>query len=320
MRNAIVKVMLACGCLVLGSATLAQTFPNKPIKILVGFTPGGLTDVTARAVAKDLSDKFNQPVIVENRPGGGGQVATDFIARQPADGYTLVAAGSAFVIAPAIDPALRFDPVKDYEPVGVLVKSPQVVLVNPDLPIHSFKDFLQWGATQGHVPFATAGHSSQVTGEMLRLATGLSMTAVPYKGASEVMQAVASGQAPVAIQDLSSVAALVKAGKLRPIAITSAERSSLIPNVPTMAELGYKQVDTSIVLGLYMRSGAPPEIVTALNNAVRESLASANMQAFLKSRSVDPTPPMDVPQLRAMVSSEVAKWREMVRVTGVVLK
>jgi tripartite-type tricarboxylate transporter receptor subunit TctC len=319
MLKTFLKMVVMCGCIAAGAGALAQGYPNRPVTIVVGFAPGGLTDQVARALANDLSATFNQTFVVENRSGAAGQIATEYVARRPADGYTLLVAGTSFVISPAADKKLSYDPIKDLDPLAVLVNSPNVLLMNTDSPVQSVRDFLQWGAKQNNIPFATAGDSSRVTGEMLRIMTKLPLTAVSYRGAPDVLNATMGGQTPLAIQDLSSVTALISAGKLRPIAITGPERSSLIPQVPTMAELGYKTFDTNTLLAMFISSGTPPEIVTALNTAIRQIMASAKMQAFLKSRSVDPSPPMDVPQLRTFIKAEIAKWRDLVRTSGVIL-
>jgi tripartite-type tricarboxylate transporter receptor subunit TctC len=318
-RNFLLRVLIAC-CFAAGAgAASAQGYPSRPVTIVVGFAPGGLTDIVTRALATELATTFKQPFVVENRSGAAGQIATEYVARRPNDGYTLLVAGTSYVISPAVQKKLAYDPVKDFDPLAVLVKSPNVLLMNVDTPVHSVQEFLTWGAKQPGIPFATAGDSSRVTGEMLRMTTKLPLTAVSYRGAPDVLNATIGGQTPLAIQDLSSVAPFVSAGKLRPIAVTSAERSSLMPQVPTMAELGYKSFDMSTLLAMFVPAGSPPEVVTALNRAIREAMATPKMQEFLKSRSVDPSPPMDVPQLRTFVNSEIDKWRELVRTTGVVL-
>jgi tripartite-type tricarboxylate transporter receptor subunit TctC len=320
MRKICTKALLVAGCVLAGAGSaMAQGYPNRPVTIVVGFAPGGLTDSVTRALANDLSTTLKQPFVVENRSGAAGQIATEYVARRPNDGYTLLVAGTSYVISPAVQKKLNYDPVKDFDPLAILVRSPNVLLMNVDTPVQSLQDFLQWGAKQTNIPFATAGDSSRVTGEMLRKATGFPLTAISYRGAPDVINATIAGQTPLAIQDMSSVATFVSAGKMKPIAITGAERSSLMPQVPTMAELGYKAFDTHTLLALFMPAGAPPETVTTLNNAIRQSMASPKMQAFLKDRFVDPTPPMDVPQLRTFVNAEIGKWRELVRTTGVVL-
>ncbi len=308
---------------VLGSAVAnlahADTYPGKPVTLVVAFAPGGMTDIVGRLVAAELTESLKQSFVVENRPGAAGQIATEYVARRPADGYTLLLSATGHVIGPAVQKTVRYRPVLDFEPIALIAKAPNMLVVNPSVPVHTVPEFVKWAKEQGSVPYgsAGAGGSTHLAGELFRHMTGAPLVHVPYKGASPSTNAVVAGQIPVVFQDSMSVSAFVAAGKLRPIAVTSAERSKLFPDVPTIAEAGYKNFDAYTWLGLYAPAGTPQAIVTRLNAEVNRIMASPDMVAKLKRQNAEAAGGLNPAEFRKYVETEVAKWRNAVKVTGV---
>jgi len=212
-----------CGLALAASAMPAHAqggaYPAKPVTVVVAFPPGGMTDIVSRALAKELQERLKQPFVVENRPGGAGQVGTEYVARQAADGYTLLVGATGYVIAPAMK-KVGYDPLKSLEPVAVLAKAPNLIVVNPGVPARNAQEFLAWAKKQPNIPFGTAGAagSTHLGGEWLRKVTGYQFTHVPYKGAAPATNDAVAGQIPMAVQDSMSVSAFITSGRLRPIA------------------------------------------------------------------------------------------------------
>lgn len=307
--------------LLLGAAALhaQHQYPERPVTIVVAFAPGGMTDIVSRSLAKELGETFKQPFVIENRAGGAGQIATEYVARRPADGYTLLVSATGHVIAPVMQKKVNYDPVTDFEPIAILAKAPNLLVVNPSVPVNTVPEFLRWAKTQPHIPYASAGAggSTHLGGELLRHLTGIALTHVAYKGAAPATLAALSGEVPVAVQDSMSVSSFIKSGRLRPIAITSAERSAVFPDLPTLKESGFKDFDVYTWLGLYAPAGTPAQIVIQLNQAVNRIMNSPEMSARLRAQYSEPVGVLNVAQTRQYVVREVVKWRELVKVTGV---
>lgn len=312
--------MLLCAA-ALAPAALAQPagYPQRPVTIVVAFPPGGMTDIVSRALAKELGEQFKQPFVIENKAGAAGQVGTEYVAKRPADGYTLLVGATGYVIAPVLQKQVKYDPLKDFEPVGVLAKAPNMLVVHPAVPVHNFAEFLAWAKAQPSVPFATAGAggSTHLAGELLRHVSGAPLTHVPYKRAAPATADTVAGQVPMAFQDSMSVSSFIASGRLRPIAVTSAERSSVFPDLPTLKEAGYQEFDVYTWLGMYAPAGTPPAIVAQLNQAVNRIMNSPEMAERLRAQYSEPVGALDVAATRRYVEREVAKWARLVQVTGV---
>lgn len=322
---------VACGrlALTLSVTALATTatpsfaqgaaWPQKAVTVVVAFAPGGMTDIVTRSLANELTQEFKQPFVVENRAGAAGQVGTEYVAKRPNDGYTLLVAATGYVIGPVTLKKINYDPLKDFEPIGILAKAPNMLVVNPGVPVNTVPEFLKWAKAQPSVPYATAGAggSTHLAGELLRHEGGIKMTHVPYRGAAPATNDVVAGQVQVAIQDSMSVSAFIASGRLRPIAVTSAERSKVFPDLPTLKESGFKDFDVYTWLGLYAPTGTSPEIVTRLNQAVNRIMNSPEMTERLKAQYSEPGGVLTVPETRKYVERELVKWRELVKVTGV---
>ena len=301
------------------SPVTSAAYPDKPVTLVVSFAPGGMTDIVGRLLAVELSKKFNQTFVVENKAGAAGQIGTEYVARQKNDGYTLLISATGHVIGPAVSKNIRYQPVKDFEPIAILARAPNLFVVNSALPVKNLSEFIAWSKSQKSVPYGSAGFggSTHLGGELFRHVANVPLEHVPYKGASPATNAVVSGEIQFAIQDSMSVAPFIKSGQLRPIAIASANRSSLFPDLKTIAESGYPGFDVYTWLGLYAPAGTDAQIVAELNEATNKIMNSPEMTARLQQQNSEPGGVMTPKQVKDFVQAETEKWKKMVELTGV---
>ena len=314
---AVATLALSCG------VTLAQPFPQKPIKLIVGFPPGGGVDIIARSISQPLSERLGQPVIVENRPGAGGNIAAEQVAHAPADGHTLlVSAVSSLAISASLYKAPRYDLLKDLAPVAVVASVPNVLVVHPSVKATNVKEFIAFvKANPGKVNFGSAGNGTTVhfSGELFKSMAGINMVHVPYKGAAPAMADLLGGQVQVMFDFLSAAAPHIKSGKLRALGVTGTTRSPVLPNVPTIAEAGLPGYNVLGSFGVMAPTGTPADVVNRLN---REIAAVVNLPE-VKERLISyaATPEQLTPEEFARVlKAEVAKWAKIVDATGVRLE
>lgn len=310
------------GALLLGtlvSSPALAVYPDRPVTVVVAFAPGGMTDIVTRLLSIELGKRLGQTFVVENRPGAAGQVGTEMVARQKNDGYTLLVSATGHVIGPAVNPDVKYDPVKDFEPIAVLAKAPNLLVVNSDLKVNSVQEFLDWGKQQKGVPYATAGvgGSTHLGGEWIKHVSGVPLEHIPYKGASPGTNAVVAGEVQVAVQDSMSVASFIKSGKLRPIGAVTAERTKLFPDLPTLAESGIPGVDVYTWLGFYAPAGTDAEIVAKLNEATTDIMNSPEMVERLALQNSEAPGRMTPQEARKFVADETRKWKQVVQSTGV---
>lgn len=286
---------------------------------MVSFVPGSATDLAGRLLAMEPGKRFNQSFVVANRPGAAGQVGTEYVATQPKDGYTLLISATGHVMAPSIQPKVNYDPVKDFEPVALLITMPNLLAVNPDIPSKTMAEFLTWGEAQPAIPFgsAGAGGATHLSGERLHHVSGLPLSHVAYKGNGPSMVDTMAGQIPAAFVDTVGVGSYVTSGKLRALAVTSGKRSALYPDVPTITEAGFKDDDLENWVGLYGPAGTPRDIVVKLNQAVTEIMKSPDVLAKMRDLSADSSNGLDANQFRQFVVDEGDKWRRTIQVTDV---
>jgi tripartite-type tricarboxylate transporter receptor subunit TctC len=272
----IAQVLLVAASLVAGVAAQAQPYPNRPLKLVVPFPPGGNVDLSARILAPELSKELGQPIVVENKAGAGGTVGLDAVAKSAPDGYTLgVASPINHLAAPSLYPKLPYDSVKDFSPVGLIASVPMVLVVGPSSPVKSVQELVARAKSRpGALTMASAGSGSgnHIVGELFQDATGAKFVHVPYKGSAPANTDVAGGHVDLHFDQLSSVLPLLQGGKLNALAVTTAKRSSLLPQVPTLAESGVPHFDASTTLGLVLPGGAEPALVTRLNAALNKVL------------------------------------------------
>src|SRR5205085_4512805 len=268
-------------CLVVaafGQPTEAQTFPAKPVKLVVPFPPGGPLDAAGRAIADKLTQTWGQPVVVDNKPGAGGNIGADLVAKSPPDGYTVVmGALSTHAVNPSLYPTMPYDAAKDFAPITLVAVTPNVLVVNPSLPVHSVKELIAYAkANPGKLSFGSGsnGSAGHLAGELFKVDAGVDMTHIPFKGGAPATQALLAGDTQLMFDNLANAMPQVKAGKLRALAVTTAERSKLAPDLPTMAEAGLRGFDISTWFGLLAPAGTPPDVIARWNADVTRILAA----------------------------------------------
>ncbi len=295
----------------LGMTALAQAkYPDKPIKILVGFAAGGPTDIVARLIGSRLEKVLGQPVIVENKPGGGSNIASAEAARAKPDGYTLFLGTIANATNMSIYKNLNYNTERDFIPITQLVSSPSVLVVNNDLPVKTLAELIAYAkANPGKLSYASsgAGGSPHLAGEMLKQRAGIDALHVPYKGAAPAMNDVMGGTVSMGFKTASGVTSTIQAGRLRAIAIASNTRLPQLPDVPTLAELGFKDFEVSSWSGLFAPKGTPPEVIQTIAKASIEILKSPEVRKQLESMGAIPvgsTPE----EFQKYVRAEIEKW------------
>jgi tripartite-type tricarboxylate transporter receptor subunit TctC len=313
------RILLAALLLVPGLAA-AQAWPNKPIRLMVPFPPGGSTDIVARIVAQKLGERLGQSLVIENRGGAGGTIGTAQVAKAAPDGYTLtVASTSTHVVAPHVYAKLEYDPVKDFAPIGLMAVSPYLLVVNPALPAKTLQEFVALARKQpGKLNYASAGVGSttHLAMEMLKTSSNTFMLHIPYNGNGPAGAAVIAGQVEAGFGSLPALLPHARSGRARALAVGTLKRSPSLPEVPTVAESGYPGFDASLWLALMAPAGTPPAIVERLN---REMVALINTpetrEAFDKAGTEQLTgSPAD---LAAMIRDGLPKYARIVKASGV---
>ncbi len=302
---------------VLPAIAAADTYPAKPVTLVVAYAPGGMTDILTRRIAADLQTRLGKPFVVENRPGATGQIATEYVSRQKADGYTILVGATSHVINPAMK-KLPYNARKDFAPVALLAVSPNFLLVNANQGIKTFAEFKAYAQKQASVPYGTAGAGGapHIVGELLREQSGLPLMHVSYRGAGPAMTDLVSGQVPFGMAESVTANAYLQSGKIVPLAIASAQRQPRYPDVPTLNELGYKGFDLSTWVGVYAPAGTPADIVQTLNSEIRKSVMQPATQEYIRSTGSEPGD-MDLAQYQKFVSDEMDKWQAVISQAGV---
>jgi tripartite-type tricarboxylate transporter receptor subunit TctC len=300
------------------SAVHAQTFPSKVVRIVVPFPPGGVGDITSRILADHMGRGLGQTVIVDNRPGGGTVIGTELVARAPADGHTLLVVFPSFTINPAVRRGLSFDPIKDFKAVGQMVSLPMVIAVNPSVPAKSLKELIALArAKPGEIAYGSPpGGPQHIVGEMFRLAANINIIHVPYQGGASAITAAVGGHIPMVVGNVTEIASYAKSGKIRPIVVTTPLRAEALPDVPTVREAGYSDLEASNWSGLVVPSATPPSAIARLNAELVRALRSAEVQEKFKAQSMFPAPGTPE-QFAALLESEVARYARVVREAGV---
>jgi tripartite-type tricarboxylate transporter receptor subunit TctC len=294
-KRAVLRVGVAALVAIAAQSARAQgdaaaNFPNRPIRLIVGFAAGGGNDLFARLVGQKLSDNIGQPVIIENKPGAGGRIAVEYVKAQPADGYTImVAASGQMAIAAAIYPKLSYHPTRDFLPLTMIASFPLILAGPADDTIKSVKDLVAYGkANPDKSNYATSSPAFTITTELFKLKTGMPGVAVPYKSSNEMMLSVAGGNTLFSIADGPPTMPLVQGGKIRALAVTGSERSPELPDVPSMAEAGYPEVNIGLWSGVFVSADTPPAIAHKLDTELRRALADSGVREKLKAMAVNP--------------------------------
>jgi tripartite-type tricarboxylate transporter receptor subunit TctC len=306
--------VIAAGFLLAGAAA-ADTYPNKLIKLVVPYAPGGPTDIVGRVLADKLAQLYKSPVIVENKPGGGANIGAENVANAPADGYTLLVATSGHAINVTVFPKLKYSLLNDFAPVSLLTSGPLVLVASPDLPAKTLPELVDLAKKRSEpLSFASSGNgaSTHLAGEMFNLQAGIKSIHVPYRGSGPALLDVMSGQVSYMFDTTLSAMPLVQAGKLRAIAVTSAKRSAVAPELPTVAELGYPSFEAASWYGLLAPSKAPPEIVAKLNADLRTVLEMGDVkEKFAAQGFAAEWQPMEV--FGSFLRQEVERWGAIAR-------
>ena len=318
------RVLILAGAGLLWIATgwcapaAAEDYPSRPVRLIVPFPPGGSNDVVGRIVANQLGQKLGQTIFVDNRAGAGGLVGTDLAAKSAADGYTLLVISIAHVVDPFIykEP---FDPIKDFVPVAILATGTNVLTVNPNVPVHSVKELLDLAkAKSGYLNYASAGIGSfqNLSGELFKLIAGVDIVHVPYKGGGPSMLAVIAGEAQLMFSSIVQTVPGIQSGSLRALATGGAQRSPILPDLPTIAEAGVPGYVAADWWGILAPAGTPQPIVDKLHGAIEDVLRSADTMKYLDQQGAAPLH-MTSSEFGAYIAVEMAKWGPVVQKAGI---
>jgi tripartite-type tricarboxylate transporter receptor subunit TctC len=303
---------------VMTSMLWAQSWPTKPVRMIIAFPPGGPTDLVSRVLAQKLSEQLGQQVIVDNKPGAGGNIAAELAARAAPDGYTIFYNTSAIVIGPALYGKVNYDTLKDFAPVLLTASVPMVLVVNPQLPARSVKEFVDLAKTRsGALNYSSSGTGTitHLASAMMSTQTGIQTQHIPYKGSAPGLVDLASGQTQFMIDTINTVLPYVRDNRLRGLAVTSAKRSPLLPDLPTLAEAGISGFEAAAWQGIVVPTGTPHEIVQKLNAEVNKALTHPDIRSRLAAQGADilgGTPA----EYAAYLRSEMPRWAKAVKDSG----
>jgi tripartite-type tricarboxylate transporter receptor subunit TctC len=296
----------------------AQDYPTRPVKVIVPFSPGGAVDGPMRLIAQELSKRMGQQVVVENKPGAGATIGTEIVARSAPDGYTLLLASQTNAISASLYRGLAYDPIEDFVPISLIGREPGVLVVNPALPVQTFQEFVAYvKARPGQVDYASSGNGSgqHLFAALLASMTGLKMNHIPYRGSGQATTDLLGGQVAVSIPGTAGMVGHIKAGKLRPLAVTGAKRSPQLPDVPTLQEAGVPGYEAYVWMGLLAPKGTPAAIVERLHRELMQALATGEVKAYMAAAGIEivgSTPA----EFGRFFRAEKELWASVVRETG----
>ncbi len=320
MRDCIARAALAALFILAPGAVAAQSaYPAKAIRYVVPFPAGGPLDIVARAIGQELTKVWNQPVIVDNRPGAGGNIGAELVAKSPPDGYTiLMGAVSTHAINPTLYSKLAYDPIKDFAPVTLITSVPNVLVVHPSLPVKNVKDLIALAkARPGQLNFASGstGSAGHLAGELFNSMAGVQMTHIPYKGAAPAVIDLIAGHVSLMFDNLSSALPNIKTGRVHAIAVTTLKRSPLVHDLPTIDESGLRGFDVSTWFGIFAPAGTPPEIVGKLNSEVARVLHTSEMRERLAALGAEPIGNKPA-EFAAFIKAEIPKYAKVIKASG----
>ena len=320
MRIIHAAIVLALGVVwpLTGVAADPQPYPNRPVRVLMPFPPGGGTDIVGRILAQRLTKSFGQPFIVDNRAGAGGTIATDIVAKAPRDGYTLLVNSISLAVNASLYPKLPYDTVRDLAPLAMLGQQPNVLVVHPSVPTQTLRELLDFiKAKPGQLDYGSGGFGSStyLAAELLKLMTKADIVHVPYKGVGPATTALLAGQVHIFFSTLGPALPHVKAGRLRALGVTTLKRSAYLPELPTISEAGVSGYEYSTWYGIWVPAGTPPGVVNRLFEETRKLVLSAEVGEELATQGVDAVllPP---DRFEAFFRAEIEKWARVIRATG----
>jgi tripartite-type tricarboxylate transporter receptor subunit TctC len=318
-RRQILQLSLAAAGLALPTAVVAQNYPTRPVRAVVAFAPGGTTDTFARIMAQKLSENFGRQFYVENIAGATGNIGTGQVAKAAPDGHTLLFAFSSYVVNPTLFDKIPYDPIKDFDPVSLAVASTSVLTVNPSVPAKTVKALVALiKAGSGKFSFSSAGAGTQshLAGEQLRQLLGLDLVHVPYNSGGLAIGAVVAGHTPIGFTSPAAAVPQVLQGNVRALAVTSGKRTAILPDVPTMAESGFPEIESDSWVGVLVPAGTPKDVVAVLHREIVKILAQPDLQARLAALGYDvvaSTPE----EFAARIKSEIAMWAKVIRAANI---
>jgi tripartite-type tricarboxylate transporter receptor subunit TctC len=317
MRIAFALALAAIAALA-AHAAQAQEYPSRPVRVIVPFSPGGAVDGPMRIIAQELSKRWGQQVVVDNRPGAGATIGSDVVAKSAPDGYTLLLASQTNAIAATLYRRLPYDPVEDFTTISLIGREPGVLVVNPSLPVKNLQEFVAYAkAHPGQVDYASSGNGSgqHLFMAMLASMTGMSLSHVPYKGSAQATTDLIGGQVMASIPGTAGMVGQIKTGKLRPLAVTGATRAPQLPDVPTVAESGVPGYEAYVWMGLMAPRGTPAIVIDRIYRDLKEVLATKEVKAFMDAAGIEivgSTPG----EFAAFFEQERTKWARIIRETG----
>jgi tripartite-type tricarboxylate transporter receptor subunit TctC len=322
LRSLAAGLLLSALC-VLSAAASAQTYPSKPLRIVVPFTPGGSSDILARAVGNELTKSLGQPVVIDNVPGAGGSIGAERVAKSAADGYTLLMGHvGTLAVNPALYPKLAYDPVKDFAPVAWVARVPNILVVHPSVAATDFKAFIALAKSKpGQLNYGSGGNGSaaHTTMEYLKSQSGISLLHIPYRGTAPSVTDLLAGQIQLLFTGAPALIPHIKSGKIRPLAVSSSKRLDILPDVPTVAESGLKGLanfEADQWYGIVAPRGTPADVVTKLNAAINAALALPEVKTRLSSEGAYPAPATP-DAFGKLIASDIKRWAPVVKRAGI---
>lgn len=308
------RVAVLMGAAVIAGGALAQGFPSQQVTIVVPFPPGGTTDILAREVAQELGQKWNVPVVVDNRAGASGAIGSEQVARSSPDGHTLLLTATHHVINPSLFKTLKYDTRSDFTSIAQIAAVPNVLVVHPSLGVNSVAELVAKAKAQpGKLNFGSAGlgGANHLSGELFKHTAGIDIVHVPYKGAAPALNDLLGGQIPMMFDSVPGVLQHIKSGRLKALAVTSAQRAPALPDVPTMQEAGVKNFEATAWFGLYAPAKLPAEVTRKLSSDVLEVLKSSRVRSQFAMQGAEPGA-MTQPEFSKFVDSELTRWNKVV--------
>ena len=297
------------------SAVVAADYPSKTITIVVPFAPGGSNDIVARAIGNKLNEDWGQPVVVDNRPGAGGVIGAEFVARAKPDGYTLLLVSSTFTINPAVKTSLPFDVAKDFAPVARIAESPLLLAASNSFPANSVADLIALAkAKPSSINFASAGPGSinQIAAELLALSAGIKLVHVPYRGGALAINDLVGGHVDIYVSSMPQILQIIRTKQAKALAVTGARRSPTLPDTPTVSEAGVPGYEAGVWWGIVAPAGTPADVVEALNTEINKTLSTEQMNRFLESEGAQASPGTPK-QFGDLITTEIARWTKVAR-------
>jgi tripartite-type tricarboxylate transporter receptor subunit TctC len=313
--KALIRALVYVVILILAVPAFAQSYPDKPVKMIVPFAAGGPTDVIARLVAQKLSEAWGQQVYTENVPSGGGNTGAGMVAHAAPDGYTILAVSTSFIVNPSMYDKVPYDPIKDFAPITLVAASPNILFVNPQVPAKSVKELIELvRSNPGKYSYAqpATGSTPHLAGELFKLKFNLDLVTVPFNGASLAVNSTIGGHTPIAFTALPPAMANIKEGKLRGLAVLADKRSAALPEVPTMAEAGISDLESDTLTGIVAPIGTSPDIVNRWNAEIVKMVADPAIRKRLGELGFEPVANKPA-EFGARIKTEIAKWDKVVR-------